>query len=402
MTIQRFNFFNVLRGDAVDSLARARLQKWGCCMRTLLSRATQVDPSFNVGVGLVVILAVAEIFAATSYYVGRVRAARTPVQAVATSVARPVAPPVSTPAAANATAVVSPATQTAPSPEAVAQTPPPSLVDQLLREGTELRDRGDTTNALARFEEALDSEPSNVTVLEEIAKTYDSMQVYDKSNEVWRKLHDMGPSAGEAYELADQRLKLGVPTPATTDAGVARASLDAASHRDVAGNPEGSVMGITEVKVAETSDPDAETSLALQIGIKKQPGATIDHTKVKILVEFYDTVGDKDVKLTDADVNYEWLTPKHDWADTNPEVLSVSYLRPKTRVGSPESSLSEAAATVRPGQKGRGTKGSATVGKRKYLGYRIRIYYDDKLQAVQAEPSRLLQLFPAAENTSAQ
>ena len=371
-------------------------------MRTLLSRATQVDPSFNVGLGLVVILAVAEIFAATSYYVGRVRAARTPVQAVATSVARPVAPPVSTPAAANATAVVSPATQTAPSPEAVAQTPPPSLVDQLLREGTELRDRGDTTNALARFEEALDSEPSNVTVLEEIAKTYDSMQVYDKSNEVWRKLHDMGPSAGEAYELADQRLKLGVPTPATTDAGVARASLDAASHRDVAGNPEGSVMGITEVKAAETSDPDAETSLALQIGIKKQPGATIDHTKVKILVEFYDTVGDKDVKLTDADVNYEWLTPKHDWADTNPEVLSVSYLRPKTRVGSPESSLSEAAATVRPGQKGRGTKGSATVGRRKYLGYRIRIYYDDKLQAVQAEPSRLLQLFPAAENTSAQ
>jgi tetratricopeptide (TPR) repeat protein len=296
-----------------------------------------------------------------------------------------------------------PATQTAPSPEAVSQTPPPSLVDQLLREGTELRDRGDTTNALARFEEALDSEPSNVTVLEEIAKTYDSMQVYDKSNEVWRKLHDMGPSAGEAYELADQRLKLGVPTPATTDASVANASLDAASHRDVAGNSEGSVMGITEVKAAETSDPDAETNLALQIGIKKQPGATIDHTKVKILVEFYDTVGDKDVKLTDADVNYEWLTPKHDWTDANPEILSVSYLRPKAGVGSPESSLSEAAATVRPGQKSRSVKSSARdSGKRKYLGYRIRIYYDDKLQAVQAEPSRLLQLFPAAENSSAQ
>jgi hypothetical protein len=37
-------------------------------MRTLLSRATQVDPSFNVGLGLVVILALAEIFAVTSYY----------------------------------------------------------------------------------------------------------------------------------------------------------------------------------------------------------------------------------------------------------------------------------------------------------------------------------------------
>ena len=363
-------------------------------MRTLLSRATQVDPSFNIGLGLVVILALAEIFAVTSYYVGRVRPVRTPAQAVATTIARPAAPPVSAPAA--------PATQTAPSPEMAAQTPPPSLVDQLLREGIELRDRGDTTNALARFEEALESEPSNVTVLEEIAKTYDSMQLYDKSNDVWRKLHDMGPSAGQAYELADQRLKLGVSAPATTDAGMTSASLDAAAaHRDVGGNPEGSVMGITEVKAAETPDPDAETNLALRIGIKKQTGAAVDHTKVKILVEFYDTVGDKDVKLTNADVNYEWLTPKHDWAGADPEVLSVSYLRPKTGVGSPESSLSEAAASVRPGQKGRTRSSLADSGKRKYLGYRIRIYYDDKLQAVQAEPSRLLQLFPAAENSSA-
>ena len=364
-------------------------------MRTLLSRATQVDPSFNVGLGLVVILALAEIFAVTSYYIGRVRPGGTPAQAVATTIARPAAPPVSTPAMA-------PPAATAPSPEAVAQTPPPSLVDQLLREGTELRDRGDTTNALARFEEALESEPSNVTVLEEIAKTYDSMQLYDKSNEVWRKLHDIGPSAGQAYELADQRLKLGVSTPAAADAGVASGSLDAASHRDLAGNPEGPVMGITEVKATETPDLDADTNLALRIGIKKQTGATIDHTKVKILVEFYDTVGDKDVKLTDADVNYEWLTPKHDWTDATPEVLSVSYLRPKTGVVSPESSLSEAAATVRPGQKSRSKSSLADSGKRKYLGYRVRIYYDDKLQAVQAEPSRLLQLFPAAESSSGQ
>ena len=365
-------------------------------MRTLLSRATQVDPSFNVGLGLVIILALAEAFAVTSYYIGRVQPVRAPAQPVATTIARPATSPVSTPAP------VVQATQAAPSSESAPQKPPPSLVDQLLREGIELRDRGDTTNALARFEEALDSESNNVTVLEEIAKTYDAMQLYNKSNEMWRKLHDMGPSAGEAYQLADQRLKLGVSTPATTDAGMANASLATASHRDVGGNAEGAVMGITEVKVAETPDPDADTNLALRIGIKKQPDATIDHTKVKILVEFYDTVGDKDVKLTNADVNYEWLTPKHDWADTNPEVLSVSYLRPKAGMISSESSLSEAAATVRPGQKGRSSKvSSADAGKRKYLGYRIRIYYDDKLQAVQAEPSRLLQLFPASENGSA-
>jgi hypothetical protein len=60
-------------------------------------------------------------------------------------------------------------------PPLVDQTPasPPSLVDQLLREGIELRDRGDTTNAIERLQEALDSEPNNAAVLAELAKTYD-------------------------------------------------------------------------------------------------------------------------------------------------------------------------------------------------------------------------------------
>src|SRR5207245_4015233 len=110
--------------------------------------------------------------------------------------------------------------------EAMAQTPEswpplvdqfpasgPSLVDQLKREGIELRDRGDTTNAIERLQEALDSEPNNTAVLSELAKTCDLTQLYDRANEIWRKLQEMGPSAGAAYELADRRLTLGAPTP---------------------------------------------------------------------------------------------------------------------------------------------------------------------------------------------
>jgi hypothetical protein len=366
-------------------------------MRTLLSRAIQVDPSFHIGLGLIVILAVAEIFFATSYYFGRARTARLSAGAVVASAARPLASPVSaqTPAPAAAEPAVSPAT--------AVSAPSPSLVDQLLREGIELRDRGDTTTALKRFDEALDSEPDNTAVLMEKAKTYDSMQLYERSNEVWHRLQEMGPSAGVAYEEADRRLKLGVSTPAPAEAENTSAAPVVALHKDIGGNPEGPIMGISEVKTTETPDPEAETNLALQVGIKKQPGATIDHMKVKILVEFYDMVADKDIKLTDADVNYEWLTPKHDWTETNPEVLSVKYVRPKMGAASSESSIAEAAATVRPGQKARGTKGSAAgSGQRKYLGYIVRVYYDDELQAVQAEPSRLLQHFPPSKSTSAQ
>jgi len=364
-------------------------------MRSLLSRTIQADTTFSVGLGLIVILAVAEIFAATFYYIGRARAARASAQAVAAALVRPAAPAVS--------ATSAPA-RTAQSPAALAPTPPPSLVDRLVREGVELRERGDMTNALARLNEASENDPNNATVLEEMAKTYESMQLFDRSNEMWRKLQEIGPAAGAAYELANQRLKFGVPTPAPTEADAASASLDAAGARKdvVGGIPEGSTFGITEVKATETPDPDADTSLTLRIGIKKQPGATVDHTKVKIQVFFYDTVDDKDIKLTDADVNYEWLTPKHDWATTNPEILSVSYLRPKIGSVPSEATLSEAAATVKPGQKGRAGKARSSTegGQRRYLGYRILVYYNDKLQAVQAEPARLLQLYPPSESIS--
>ena len=371
-------------------------------MRTLLSRAIRVDPSFHIGLGLIVILAIAEIFFAAFFYVGRARGLRFSAQAVAATLARAPAPSVS-----SQTPAPTPVQAAAVSPAAAVSAPSPSLVDQLLREGIELRDRGDTTNALARLQEALDSEPNNTAVLEEMAKTYESMQLLDRATDIWRKLQEMGPSVGAAYELAAQRLKMGVPAAEPADSGIANSSADATEnketeHKDIGGNPEGPVMGITQVKTTDTSDPDTEKNMALQIGIKKQPGASIDHMKVKILVEFYDTVGDKEIKLTDADVNYEWLTPKHDWTETNPEVLSVKYVRPKASGASSESSLSEAAAAVRPGQKGRGAKGSAAdSGRRKYLGYVIEVYYNDELQAVQAEPSRLLQLFPPSKSTSA-
>jgi hypothetical protein len=364
-------------------------------MRTLLSRAIQIDPSFHVALGIIVVLGIAEIFFPTSYYVGRARANRAPAQAIANTVARP---PAASPAPASSPAAA--AAQPGVPAQSAVSSPAPSIVEQLLREGKELRERGDTTNALARFQEALDSEPDNTSVLEEMAQTYESMQLVDRANDLWRRIKQISPSDSATYELADRRLKLGVPTPATAESSPANAEADVAARKDVGGNRDGPIMGISEVKTTQTPDPEAETNLTLQIGIKKQPNATIDHTKVRVLVYPFDIVDDKDIKLTDADVNYEWLTPKHDWSEANPEVLQVHYMRAKTSSLS-DSSLSEAAAKVRPGQKARGTKGSAVTGQRKYLGYIVRVYYDDELQAEQAEPARLLQQFPPSKSPSA-
>src|SRR5215468_3605789 len=362
-------------------------------MRTLLSRAIQIDPSFHVALGVIVILAITQVFFATSYYVGRARANSVSAQPVTAAIT-------SAPAASSTSSPPPAAAQPAVSPAAALNTPAPSIVDQLLKEGKEFRERGDTTNALARFQEALDSEPDNAGVLQEMAQTYESMQMFDRANDAWRRIKQLSPSDSSTYALADRRLKVGVPAPPTAEPGGGPAETDVPSRKDIGGNAEGPIMGISDVKTKETPDPDAEANLALEIGIKKQPGAVIDHNKVKILVFLYDIVNDKDVKLTDADVSNEWLTSKHDWSETNPEVLVVRYVRAKTSGALSESSLSEAAAKVRPGQKSRSSKGSSDIGQRKYLGYIVRVYYGDDLQAVQAEPARLLQQFPPSKSPS--
>ena len=363
-------------------------------MRTLLSRAIQIDPSFHVALCVIVTLAIAEVFFATSYYVGRARANRVSAQGVTAAIT-------SAPAAASTPAPAPAAAQPSVPPPAAVSSPAPSIVDQLLREGKEFRERGDTTNALARFQEALDSEQDNTGVLQEMAQTYESMQLFDRANDVWRRIKQISPSDSDTYALADRRLKVGVPAAPTAEPGGGPAETDVPSRKDVGGNPDGPIMGISDVKTKETSDAEAETNLALEIGIKKEPGAIIDHNKVKILVFLYDIVNDKDIKLTDADVSNEWLTSKHDWSDANPEVLLVRYVRAKTGGALSESSLSEAAAKVKPGQKSRRSKGSADIGQRKYLGYIVRVYYGDDLQAVQAEPARLLQQFPPSKSPSA-
>jgi hypothetical protein len=312
------------------------------------------------------------------------------------------------PAAPPAVAETTPATadvQSASTPSAAAL----SVAERLLKEATLLRDKGDTTSALARLQEASQRDPKNANVLAEMATIYESIQLFDRSNETWKKIQEIGPSAGAFYELAEMKLKTGVtaaaPPATTTGPGLVGSSpLDAGTTRnDADGIPDGSTFGITEVTATDTPDAEAETNMKLKISVKARPNAPIDHTKVKIQVFFYDTVDNKEIVLTDADVSYEWLTPNHDWKETNPEVLAVTYLRAKNKTLSPDAALADAAASVTPlaanRKKSPPKKEPAADlpgegGNRKYLGYIVRIYYNDQLQAVRADPTRLLNLFP--------
>lgn len=368
---------------------------------------TPPDKIFKIALAVVAIFGAVQIVGVAVHYIGKARAE------YAAAHPKTVAPPV---AAEKPTAApIAPIEETtAAVPPAAVQTTPSAAVlstaERLLKEATELRDRGDTTNALARLQDAAQSDPKNANVLAQMAMIYESIQLFERSNETWRKIQEIGPSAGALYELADLKLKSGVtipptaPATAATGPGLAGVSpLDAGSTRnDADGIPDGSTFGITEVTATDTPDADSETNIRLKIAVKSRPNTPIDHTKVKIQVFFYDTLDNKEVILTDADVSYEWLTPHHDWKATNPEVLAVTYTRAKNKPLSPDEALSAAAAAVTPGgskKKSPAKKEPAAElpgegGDRKYLGYIVRIYYNDQLQAVRADPTKLLNLFP--------
>ncbi|HYJ05129.1 MAG TPA: hypothetical protein VEX43_08345 [Chthoniobacterales bacterium] len=372
----------------------------------LISPTPPPDKIFRIAMLVVLAFGAAQIAGLGVFYINKWRteyvAARPKVEPAAATPAPTVAPAVAQTTPAPAPSDV----QSASTPSAAAL----SVAEKLLKEATQLRDKGDTTSALARLQDASQRDPKNANVLAEMAMIYESIQLYDRSNETWKKIQEIGPSAGPLYEVAEMKLKTGVtaaapPATTTTGPGLAGSSpLDAGTTRnDADGIPDGSSFGITEVAATDTPDPEAETNMKLKISVKARPGAPIDHTKVKIQVFFYDTVDNKEVVLTDADVSYEWLTPNHDWKETNPEVLAVTYLRAKNKTVSADAALADAAASITPTAANRKKappkkEPAADLpgegGPRKYLGYIVRIYYNDQLQAVRADPTRLLNLFP--------
>jgi hypothetical protein len=349
-------------------------------MPVLAASSSPSDRTHSVAVGVILVFAALEILAIAIHFGAEYRAEHATLQSLKRPAASTSAKPPPLPAQPDV-------------PRSAAL----SASDRLLKEANVLRERGDTANALARLQDASQRDPKNPQVLAEMAAIYESVQLFDRSNETWRKIQDLGPSAGPLYELADMKLRVGAA--ATPTAGV---PMDTAGKPlDAEGLPEGSVFGVTSIETEQIPDSEAETNLRLKIGIKKRQGVAIDHSKLRIMVLFYDSVDNDKVVATDADVNYEWVNPKHDWVESNPETLIVTYLRSKTHAITSEAALSAAAAAVTPGKnlprskkRGEPAAGTDSVSgdsvRRRYLGYVIRILYDDKLQTVRAEPARLI------------
>ncbi len=144
------------------------------------------DKTLAAALAFVVLFGAAEMVAVAYHYAARTHAAYKMTQPAASTESAAL------PSAEEPAATTAP--ETSAEPGATVAPASVSVAERLLRQARKLRERGDTTTALARLQEALQSEPKNASVLAEMAMIYESIQLFDRSNEMWRRVQELGPA----------------------------------------------------------------------------------------------------------------------------------------------------------------------------------------------------------------
>src|SRR5437868_3254223 len=119
---------------------------------------------------------------------------------------------------------------------------------------------------------------------------------------------------------------------------------------------------ITEIGSTEKRDRFGQRTVAVRIGVAPRPNTK--KGQVEIRVAFFDVTPNGEMRPTDAQVDYQWLTPVRDWTDPTPKYLLATYL-------------------------GAGTARKPAENLR-YGGFLVRVYFDGELQAEQSEPKALV------------
>jgi len=121
-------------------------------------------------------------------------------------------------------------------------------------------------------------------------------------------------------------------------------------------------VAITDVTEKEERGPRGETFVVATIGLASR--TNVDKSGVEIHVYFYDLTAANEMRPTDAQVTYQWLTPIRDWSDPTPKYLAATYFKHPTR--------------YRPSDRLR------------YGGFVVRVYTDRKLQDERSKPEGLI------------
>lgn len=255
-----------------------------------------------------------------------------------------------------------------PVPMARLQLAPDSRIGELLQQGRALRDRGDTSNALLRFREAQASDPKSPEVISEIAVTLEKMGLPEKAAENWKRVFDMGESAGVYFSAAEAKMREAVMS---TRVGLNQPAAPDNNVQSGGGTAPTATFGIGVVDSEDIRDAKSLRHLVVRVPIQLRLKTKINVKDLVIQVIFYDLLDDKPLR-TNANVSNRWSTAPVDWREDESEVLEVEYNQPLPETRDPKQEI------------------------RKFYGYIVRVYYKDELQATRSEPTVLGQKFPAS------
>jgi hypothetical protein len=213
----------------------------------------------------------------------------------------------------------------------------------------EARKLQDMQAALNELRTADLREPNHPEILGEMALTYEAMGLNAKSQSYWRQIAALGEAEAGGYFL------------------LAKSKLDAAASTPAQGAPASPVsLGTCQV----IQDPTVQKGerITVRVPIISTPGATIDPSQMTIHVLLFESVnnGERIEQVRAAPPKESWVSEPVNWQDTREELVDVVYdLPPPT------------AEQIR------------DLGKRKFHGYVVKLFYQDRLVGEQVQPESL-------------
>lgn len=263
----------------------------------------------------------------------------------------------------------SPATSAMPKAQAAKPSAALALlqdVNYVVTNAKEIRGMSDMQGALELLQKADQVTPDHPAIIAEIAQTYEQMGITAKATDSWRRLQLLGETkAGNYYELATRRLGAGAAAAAAPLAMPGSSGVEAEKHLR---------LGACQV----VRDVTATERYTLRVPILRAGSQPVDGNMVDMEVFFFDRVNGAQVAQSIASEPVEtWQSTPVDWTGAGEETLDVVYNLP---------ALSPAEVQQH--------------GRRSYYGYMLRLYYNNKLQDVAAEPRDLLE-FGSAPGSSA-
>lgn len=222
----------------------------------------------------------------------------------------------------------------------------------------EIRGMSDMQGALELLKRADQLTPDHPAIIAELAQTYEMMGIKDKATDSWRRIQLLGATkAGSFYELASRRL------------GAGSAAVAAPLDPGLAGIESEKLMRLGACQAVRDFKVNAGERYVLSVPIVRAGNQPIDGNAVNLQVFFFDRVNGTKVAQTIAPEPVEtWQSAPVNWSGSGEETLDVVYHLPAL-----------SAAEIQ------------QHGRRSYYGYMLRLYYNNKLQDVAAEPRDLLE-----------